>query len=246
MSKDPTEQTEQTKQNTKHDKKPYFQIADDALFITYDDVPRIHRVVFRNSELNGNIPIKSSVFVKLNNLIKITEKNAPWAFYKNGSCTIGLTKHGKIVIHVKTSLKLFPSHFIELLKAVFHFEDHEIRFLIERLKFVEMEIAHKINDPLKNLKNSVVKYDFEGLVKKLKAFTDNSQGTSEIELKGDPETSGNLAFLLSDKLHAVEYFAELTKLMAIVSKRLFELKSQIEYVNETLIKMINDLLKIGD
>jgi len=164
------------------------------------------------------------------------------SYYKNNSCTFGLSKHGKFVIYVKSDLSVFPKEFLRLLNDVFKFNSFEIRSLIERMEFIELEISHKINDPKVKLKNAKVEYDIEGLVNKLIAFTDESFGTLELELKGDPETSGNLEFLLRDKLNAILYFAELTKIMVKFTKIQNELNDSMRFIKNGLTFLIDDLL----
>ena len=207
--------------------------------ITHGTEPKPHRVVFRNSESSGLLPVKSSIFEKLDRIIQTTKNQVPLSFFKNASYTLGLSKHGKINIYVKSDLAVFPKEFLRSLRKDFMLNNHEIRFLIERLDFVELEISHKINDPNANLKNAKIEYGIEGLVKKLIAFTDNSFGNIEIELKGDPETSGNLEFLLRDKLNAILYFAELTKIIAKLSKIQNELMESISFIKNGITFQID-------
>jgi len=206
--------------------RTYFDKVDEQLKISHDSESRIHRIVFHNSEVNGKIPVKSSLFNKLNEVIKISENN-PLTYFKNESYTIGLSKLGTIMLFVKSNLKVFPKEFLRSLRQDFNLDDNEIQFLIEKLDFVELEIAHKINDPHGNLKDAKINYTIKGIINKLIAFTDNSHGNIELEFKGDPATSSNLEFLLRDKLNAVLFFAEIPKVLILIDKELKELNSKI-------------------
>ena len=232
----------QTEQNTKPQRKSFFELADDELLITHDTEQKVHRVVFRGSTVDGQISTNSSVFWKLKSKMEKWSEHIPLNFWKNSSYTLGLSKNGKILIYVKSNLKVFPIEFLRSLKEDFSLSDREIKFLINSLELIELEIAHKINDPKDNLKDAKVKYDLDSLVQKLIAFTDNSQGDIEIELKGDPTTCGNLEFLLRDKLNAILYFAELTKIIFKLTKIQKEQKEIIETVKNGLIFLIDDLL----
>jgi len=227
---------------TKQDKKPYFQIADDELNLTHDDKSHIHRVIFRTKKGEGRIPIQSSIFFKLKAKMEKWQDNNLLNFWKNNSYTFGLSKNGKLIMNIKSSLDVFPKEFLRSLRQDFNFDNFEINALIDRLDFVYLEIAHKINDPDKNLEKAKVKYTLEGLIERLTAFTDSSGGNLELEIKGDPESSTNLDFLLRDKLHAILFFAELTKIVKKLTEIQNELFNSIQYISRALTFILDDLL----
>jgi len=239
LSKDLTEpETKRTKQSN----RAFFSIADDEILITHDTEPKPHRIVFLKNDVSGDLSIKTSVFFKLDRVIESTKSEAPMSYFRNESYTLGLSKHGKIVIYVKSDISVFPKEFLRSLTHDFKLNPHEISFLIRCLDFVELEISHKINDPLGKLKKAKVEYKIDGLINKLIAFTDNSFGSIELELKGDPETSGNLDFLLRDKLNAILFFAELTKIIAKFSKIQNELNKSMKFIENGIKFLIDDLL----
>lgn len=230
-------------EQTKHEKKPYFQLADDQLKISHSGTPRIHRVYFISKKGNGNIPVQSSIFFKLRSKMENWQDNNLLNFWKNSSFTFGLSKNGRFTMHVKSDLEVFPKEFLRCLRQDFNFDDFEIYSLIEKLDFIDLEIAHKINDPEGNLKNAKVRYiDLEGLIRRLIAFVDQSNGSLELELKGDPETSTNLDFLLRDKLHAILFFTELTKIVKKLAEIQSELFDSIQYISRALTFILDDLL----
>ena len=233
---------EQTEQNTKQKRKPFFQLADDELMITHVSEPHIHRVIFRSKHEENKIPVKSSIFNKLRSKIQNWNNDNPLNFWKNNCYTLGLSKHGKIIIYVKSDLKVFPKEFLRSLKQDFNFTEHEIRVLIERLDFVDLEISHKINDPHGKITGAKIKYKSDDLIKKLIAFTDESHGSLELEFRGDPALCSNLEFLLRDKLNAILYFAELTKIVHVLTGIQEELRESIEYVSNAITFLIDDLL----
>lgn len=163
-------------------------------------------------------------------------------YFKNHCYSLGLSKNGRIIIYVKSDLGVFPKEFCRSLREDFSFHDNMIFELINNLEFIELEISHKINDPYEKLKDARVEYKIDDLVHKLKAFTDNSFGKYEIELKGDPKTSGNLDFLLRDKLNAVLFFSDLTKIMAKFIDIQTEIKEAIDFIKKMTHFLINDLL----
>lgn len=234
MSKPPTKQTKQAE-------KPYFRRLDDEIMITHEGKSKPHRVVFRDSKIFGVLPTDSSIYTKLKNCILDFKENTPMNFLKNESFTFGLSKLGKIVLYVKSNLSVFPKEFVRFLRQI-SMTDNEIKDLIFHLDFVELEISHKINDPLGYLKKARVHYDFNSLIERLIAFTDESYGNIELELKGDPETSGNLEYLLRDKLNAVLYFAELTKILVKFIKLLEEVNNSQMFIKNALTFLIDDLL----
>lgn len=252
LSENPTEQETEL---TKLANSLNLHLADDELMITHGTEPKPHRVIFRNSEASGIIPVKSSYFNKLNKIVKCTENTSPMSYFKNNCYTLGLSKHGKITVFVKSELDIFPKEFLRSLKNDFSLEHNEIRAIIQRLDFVELEISHKINDPLAKLKNARINYDIDGLIKKLIVFTDESfkglnlegykqrsYSKTELEVKGDPVTSSNLEFLLRDKLNAVLYFAELTKIIIKLTKIQDELRSSLNFVRNGITFLIDDLI----
>lgn len=230
------------KKNAKQERKPFFRLADDELMITHDSEPRIHRIVFRSKYEENKIPTKSSIFNKLRSKIQKWNDNNPLNFWKNNCYTIGLSKRGKIIIYVKSDLKVFPKEFLRSLKQDFNFTEHEIKVLIEKLNFVELEISHKINDPSGKITGAKIEYKSDDLIRKLIAFTDKSHGSLELELRGDPVICGNLEFLLRDKLNAILYFAELTKIVHVLTEIQDELRKSIEYVSSAVTFLIDDLL----
>jgi len=237
-----------TEQETKPQRKPFFSLADNELLITHDDKPHVHRVVFKSKTGESDIGTVWSVFYKLKSKIQNWKDTNLLNFWKNSSYTFGLNKFGRFVIYVKSDLNVFPKEFLRSLRKDFNLSDFEIRVLIHKLDFVETEIAHKINDPLGKLKDAKVNYNLKNLVSKLIAFTDNSNGSIEFEVKGDPETSGNLEFLLRDKLSAVLYFAELTKIIFKLTEVSNQLNSELEFVRNGVIFLIDHLLnkKLND
>ena len=239
MGESPSERTEQ---DPKLQRKPFFELADNELMITHASEPRIHRIVFSAKNGVGNIPTKSSLFFKLKAKFQTWIEQNAWNYYKNSSYTFGLNSNGKIQIYVKSDLSVFPKEFLRSLKQDFNLQDIEIKVLLDHLDCVDLEIAHKINDPLDNLKKAKVKYDFDSLIQKLIAFTDNSHGNIEIELRGDPKTSGNLEFLLRDKLNAILYFAELTKILVKLTEIQNQQNEITEFIKNGMVFLIDDLL----
>ena len=238
---------EQTEQDAKQKRKPFFQLADDELMITHVSEPHIHRVIFRSKHEKNKIPVKSSLFNKLRSKIQNWNDNNPLNFWKNNCYTLGLSKHGKIIIYVKSDLKVFPKEFLRSLKQDFNFTELEIRVLIEKLDFVDLEISHKINDPNGKIgiihgKKAKIEYKSDELIKKLIAFTDESHGSLELEFRGDPALCSNLEFLLRDKLNAILYFAELTKIVHVLTGIQEELRESIQYVSNAITFLIDDLL----
>ncbi|HEC92914.1 MAG TPA: hypothetical protein ENI51_08000 [Candidatus Atribacteria bacterium] len=238
MTSNPQNNTEQTTEQ----KKPYFEKADDLLYITHDSEVRPHRLVFKSKELSGDLPVVSSFYIKLKEKMQNYDKKAHRYYYKNNCMTLSLSETGKIKIWILSDINVFPKEFVRVFRQEFNFNDYEIRALIERLDFVEVELAHKINDPFKNLNGARVHYSIKDLVNKLIAFTDSSSGSLEIELRGDPETSGNLEFLLRDKLNAILYFAELTKIIAKLTKINEELANSLDFIKSGIIFLIDDLI----
>lgn len=214
--------------------RTYFDKSDEYLRISHDSESHIHRVVFHTSEVKGKIPVKSSLFNKLNEVIKISENN-PLTYFKNESYTIGLSKLGTVILFAKSDLNVFPKEFLRSLRQDFNLDDNEINFLIENLDLVDLEIAHKINDPLRNLKDAKISYEIKGIINKLIAFTDNSHGNIELEFKGDPSTCSNLEFLLRDKLNAILFFAEIPKALISIDKQLEKLNSKNDQISNDIL-----------
>ena len=239
MGKTPVHYTEQ---DTKQKRKTYFDIANDELLISHSPEPHIHRIVFTNSDVSGIIPVKSSIFNKLKSKIENWSEKSPLNYWKSESMTFGLSSYGRIILFVKSDLKVFPKEFLRCMKDDFKLNANEIRFLIEKLDFVELEISHKITDPKGKIKGAKLKYDLEPLVKQLIAFTDESHGSLELELKGDPETVTNLEYLLRDKLHAILYFAELTKIIYKLAEMHNELVESINFLRKNITFIIDDIL----
>ncbi|MBA7492424.1 hypothetical protein ES702_02974 [subsurface metagenome] len=210
--------------------------------IYHDTEPKVHRVVFKSKSIEGKISVHYTIFSKIKSKMEKWNNDNPLNFWKNSNYTLGLSKHGKIVLYVKSDLSVFPKEFLRSLRQDFNFNEIEIHTFIRHLEFVELEISHKITDPLEKLKNAKIHYDIEGLVNKLIAFTDESFGSLELEIKGDPSTSGNLEFLLRDKLNAVLYFAELTKIVAKLTKIQDEIQNTLSFVRNGVVFLIDDLL----
>jgi len=231
-----------TEQPTKQSKSPYFQRADDELMIIHDSIPRPHRLVFKNREGTGTFTIHSSIFNKIISHAQKYDEVSHRHYFKNEHISLSLSTNGKIKIWLLDDISEAPKHFIKTLENDLGFSFHEIHFFINHLDFCELEIAHKIEDPQSNLKKSKIKFDIEGLVNKLIAFTDESFGNVELEIKGDPETSGNLEFLLRDKLNAVLYFAELTKIITKLMKIQEKLNESLLFIKNGLTFLIDDLL----
>ena len=242
MGETPVHSTEQQKKNTKQQRKPFFQLADDELLISHSPKPHIHRIVFKSSESSGIIPTSSGIFNKLKSKIQNWSDNTPLNYWKSESMTFGLSSFGRMILYVKSDISVFPKEFLRCFRDDFKLTEHELEFLIKKLDFVELEIAHKINDPRGNIKGAKIKYKFDDLVKKLIVFTDESHGSLELELKGDPAICSNLEFLIRDKLSAILYFAELTKIVHILTEIQEELRDSIQFVSYAITFLIDDLL----
>jgi len=235
--------TKQFSERTEQSNKPFFQLADDELLITHGTEPIVHRIVFKSNTLNSKIPIVSSYFFKIKAQMQKWDDNLPMNWWKNFSYTLGLNRNGILRIHVKSDLSVFPKEFLRSLRQDFLLVDFEILGLINRLDFVELEVSHKINDPSGNLKNAKLEYNLKPLIDKLIAFTDNSNGSIELEFKGDPATCTNLEYLLRDKLHAILYFAETTKIIKKLTEIQGQLFDSIQYISNNLTFIIDDLLE---
>ena len=233
----------QFSEQTEQPKKPFFQLADDELLITHGTEQRIHRVVFKSKSGESEIPIVSSFFYKIKTQMEKWGDDLPLNYWKNNSYTLGLNRNGKMIIHVKSDLSVFAKEFLRSLRQDFLLTEFEIQALIIRLDFVELEISHKINDPNASLKNAKIEYDLKPFVDKLIAFTDESNGSLELEIKGDPATSSNLEYLLRDKLHAILFFAELTKVVKKLTDIQVQLFDSIQFISNALKFIIDDLLE---
>lgn len=227
--------------DSKPEKRPYLALADDELKITHGSESRIHRLVFHQKNEEFDISNKSSIFHKIKAQIQNWNELMPMNFWKNICYTLGLSRYGRMIIYVKSALSVFPKEFLRSLRQDFKFNDHEIEYLINSLTIAELEIAHKINDPKGHLKGA--KVVLKDLINKLVAFTDESQGSLELELRGDPATSGNLEYLLRDKLNAILYFAELTKIIARLTFIQEDLKESLDFIANGLVFLIDNKIE---
>lgn len=234
--------TKQTEQDAKQERKPFFQHPDDKLKITHDTEPNIHRIVFTSKRIESKIPIQSSIYFKLRTKFQNWNDKVPFNYWKNSSYTLGMSKHGKLILFIKSNINVFQKELVRSLRDDFSFDNHEVDFFLRQLKPEKIEIAHKINDPDNNVEKAKIKYSIEGL-SSLLAFTDKSKdGTIEIEIAGDPATSSNLEFLLRDKLNAVLFFAEVSNIINKLTEIQEELFKSVKYISNALTFILDDLL----
>ena len=223
----------------------YFGLAENALKIKHNSEYRIHRIVFTNKQMRTKIMITSEVFQKLKKLTNWKDSNSI-NFFKNEVFSLGLTKYGNIILYCKVKPELFAKEFIRSMNEDFCLTPKEISYLAKYLDPSSVEIAHDITDPLAKLKNSKILMKYKDTVKELwqiLAYTDNSNGTLEIEFKGDPQESSNLEFLLRDKIGAVKYFYQLTKTLEELIKYNARLESKVDIITTANLVLLEALLE---
>lgn len=243
MSQNPTKPPTKP-ENSEEQKTPKtaFDKPESKLFISHGNKRKLHRILFKSKEITGNMSVDHGVFQKLLANFPNLKENAPMTYYKNKSFTFGLSKHGKIVMYVRSDLDVFPKEFLRVMRNIFKLNDDEIRSLILHLDFVECEVAHKINDPFHNLKDAHIEYTLDELVRKLHVYVDNSDGSLEFEIRGDPETSTNLEYLTRDKLGAVLFFHSLTKTIEELTRLTKSMGDGLESIRNGVYFLIDHIL----
>jgi len=224
---------------------PFFKTPEDLLEISFGSETRIHRIIFQTKNEISQLNPKGILYLKLKDKIAWEDKNSV-NFFKNNVFSLGLTKTGKIILYVKVKPENFAKEFIRSMRKDFCLDNNQIYRLAIKLKCRSIEVATDINDPLKSLKNAKLRAKLIDLKKEVLAFLDESMGTTEIELKGDPELTSNLNFLLKDKIQATKYFYKLTKTLKLLTLYLIDQSKRIEVLINANFLLLSVLLEIEE
>lgn len=204
---------------------------------------RIHRVVFHSKRHGGAIVETSDLFQKIKSQIIDFKDKLPTNFLKLDSFTLGISKGGVLQFYVKCELNKATDSFIR--EFSFLNQEEMTLFLQSLDPKPVIEVAAPYVAETDILKHAKVQVTFPGSKpgekKVLWLWEDGSETMREIDVRGEGQTSYNLATLIADRLGAIQFFEDVKKeLKKIQNLSRFMIKLYLESDSGEIKEIIQD------